>query len=307
MRFGLLGELYVEDDDGTDVSISAPKVRTLLAALLLVPRRVAPVDSLVDVIWDGRPPVNAQASLHNQVMRLRRALGDRDASRIQTRSPGYLMDVDDDEIDLQRFRNLCERGSQAYRGGEWSEAVTALDAALGLWRGQPLIDVPAPALANREVPALEELRVQALERRIAAEHRLGHHGETIAELQAITSAHPLREHFCAQLMLAYYWSGRRADALATYRRTRRVLADELGVEPTAELQMLHRDMLAADVAPYPPAGGERVEVSRVVVTTLPTPPEPFVGRAEELSRLDELGSGTIVIITGTAGVGKTEP
>lgn len=304
MKFGLLGEMYVEDDDGNAVPVSAPKVRALLAALLLPPRRVAPVDTLVDVIWDGRPPANVQASLHNQVMRLRRTLGDRD-TRIRTRASGYLLDVDDDEVDVQLFKNLCERGSRAYRAGEWSRAVTTLDTALGLWRGRPLSDVPAPALVDREVPALEESRVQALECRIAAEHRLGHYSATIAELQAITSAHPLRERFWAQLMLAYYRSGRRADALATYRRTRQILADELGVEPAAELRALQHDMLTADVAPYPSPDGERIEVSRVVVTTLPTPPEPFVGRAEELSLLEKLGSGTIVIITGTAGVGKT--
>jgi len=315
MRFGLLGSLYVERADGTALPITGAKVRVLLATLLLQPRRVVPHWQLVEAMWDGRPPANAQASLHNQVLRLRRAFGDAGAGRIRTQQPGYLLDVQDDEVDVCRFKDLYQHGRTAYLRADWTGAVANLDAALALWRGAPLVDVPAPVLLDREVPQLEESRLRAWELRIDAELNLGRHGDVIAELQSLTAAHPLREHLFSQLMLAYYRAGRQAEALAAYRRLRQTLADDLGVEPTADLQRMHRRMLAADEALLTVggsgAGGQAAVTALPVPAQLPIPPEPFVGRRGELCRLDEIQAGVaaggtgITVIAGTAGVGKT--
>ena len=151
--------------------------------------------------------------------------------------------VDAGELDVTRFEALLESARAAAREGSWDTAARQARAALSLWRGEPLADVESDVLAAREVPRLAELRLQALEARIDADLRLGRQAEVITELRQLVGTHPLREHLHALLMLALYRGGRQAEALAAYRTTRRVLVEELGVEPGAELRELHQRIL----------------------------------------------------------------
>ena len=223
----------------------------MLAVLLLNAGRVVSVGEIAETLWGPAPLPSASATVRNYVKRLRRVLGDADQARIVTRSPGYVIRVDPGELDVARFEALLEGARDAARGGSWEAAADQARAALALWRGEPLADVESEALALREVPRLGELRLQAAELRIDAELRLGRHGEVIAELERMAAAHPLREHLHAQLMLALYRDGRQAEALAAYQHARRVLVDELGAEPGAELRELHRQVLTTG----PVAGG----------------------------------------------------
>jgi DNA-binding SARP family transcriptional activator len=322
LEFCLLGPVAVHCG-GVAMPVPRGRQRAVLAVLLLNAGRVMSVAEIAETLWGPAPPPSAPATVRNYMKRLRRALGDAGQARIVTRSPGYMIRVDPGELDVARFEVLLGAARNAARGGSWEAAADQARAALALWRGEPLADVESEALALREVPRLTELWLQAAELRIDAELRLGRHGEVIAELERLAAAHPLREHLHALMMLALYREGRQAEALAAYRRVRRVLVDELGAEPGAELRDLHRQILAAGpvlVAPesaHLPPGDARLAGARpvpVVPRELPGPVPQFVGRAAELAELTgmlERASAqrprTLVIsaIAGTAGVGKT--
>jgi DNA-binding SARP family transcriptional activator len=299
IRFALLGALCVRQDDGSQVTLRAPMERALLATLLLRPREVVTNAYLLDLLWQGFPPANAQASLHNHIRRLRRALGSQ-ASRIQTRQPGYLFDVQDDEVDIRIFEDLVRCGRARARAREWAEAAAMMDDALALWRGEPLADITANTLTEQEVPRLHEMRVDALQWRFEAELAVGGHEEIVPDLQRLILAHPLRERLHGQLMLAYYRSGRQAEALAAFREARRTFVTDLGIEPSAELRRLHRQILAGDVA----EAGERP-----LPAQLPPDLSSFSGRGEELARLDAAtrkhGRPCVLVISGPGGIGKT--
>ena len=161
VEFGLLGPLVVRD--GTrHVSVSAPRQRVLLAALLLSAGRVVSLDALAEVLWEGEPPAGARGALHSAVQRLRSTLGPSGADLIETRPPGYLITVDDGEFDVREFSVLAARGHAAAEAGTWAQAASLLREALGLWRGEPLADVPSQLLRDREVPPIEDQRLQAL-------------------------------------------------------------------------------------------------------------------------------------------------
>src|SRR6202020_1345379 len=161
--------------------------------------------------------------------------------------------VGDGELDVREFSALAARGHAAAADGTWAQAASLLREALGLWRGEPLADVPSQLLRDREAPAIKDQRLQALVTRIDADLHLGRPGEILAELRQLVTAHPLQEQFRAQLMLSLYRSGRQADALAAYQDVRRVLAEELGIDPSPELRLLHQQILTADgrLAPAP--------------------------------------------------------
>jgi DNA-binding SARP family transcriptional activator len=328
--FGLLGPLMVRD--GTrQVSVSAPRQRVLLAALLLNAGRVVSLDALGETLWEGQLPAGARGALHSAVQRLRSTLGPSGADLVETRPPGYLIKVGDGEFDVREFGVLAARGHAAAEAGAWEKATGLLREALALWRGEPLADVPAQLLRDREVPALEDQRLQALVARIDADLHLGRHSEVVAELRQLVAAHPLQEQFHAQLMLSLYRSGRQADALAAYQDVRRVVAEELGIDPSPGLRLLHQRILTADdrllpapdgsppdsasVTLSPAAGGpgDRVAAPRVVPRQLPAATRHFAGRAGALKALTELAAeaaGTsqatvISVIDGTAGIGKT--
>jgi DNA-binding SARP family transcriptional activator/tetratricopeptide (TPR) repeat protein len=324
-EFGVLGPLYVRSDHVV-LAVPAARQRVVLAALAVRARHVVSSEELAWAIWDNVPPARARVALRNYVCRLRGALGPA-GGRIVTRAPGYLLDAGDDEVDLLAFTRLCRDGGGAARTGEWQRASDVLDDALGLWRGIPLADVPSAVLRDEHVPALESLRLQAIEWRLEAGLHLGRHGELVPELQALVREQPLRERFRAQLMLALYRCGRQAEALAAYQVIRRALVDELGVEPGPELQGLHQQVLTADPqllpdaaaagSGRPGAGLDRTaragESGRGAPRQLPAGLRFFAGRKDELAVLTgllaEVGGpgGTVVIsaIGGTAGIGKT--
>jgi DNA-binding SARP family transcriptional activator len=245
MWFGVLGPLLVRNGDVV-VDVPSARHRVLLAALLLRAGTTVPADTLVEMVWDGEPPPGAGVTLRSHVSRLRQVLGPDVRERVVTRYPGYLIEAGEEEVDLLRFRRLCREGGAAARNGEWTRAWESLDEALGLWRGAPLADVSCEPLHRDELPGLEELRLQALEWRADAGLGLGRHSELAAELQPLTAAHPLRERFYAQLMLAQYRCGRQAEALATYQGARQMLTEALGADPGTELRDLHQRILTAD-------------------------------------------------------------
>ena len=334
--FGLLGPVIVRDG-ARPVAVSAPRQRVLLAALLLSAGRVVSVDALAEMLWEGQLPAGARGALHSAVQRLRSTLGPSGSGLVDTRPPGYLLQIGDGEFDVRQFGVLAARGHAAAEAGLWAPAAGLLREALGLWRGEPLADVPSQVLRAREVPLLEDQRMQALGLRIDADLHLGRHDEVVAELRQLVAAHPLREHFHAQLMLGLYRGGRQAEALAAYQDVRRVLADELGVDPGPQLRRLHKRILDADpglllaadgqlpgstpAALSPPAGppspaaldGPRSAQQPVVPRQLPAATRHFAGRADALKALAGLAaeateaSHAVVIsaIDGTAGIGKT--
>jgi DNA-binding SARP family transcriptional activator/Tfp pilus assembly protein PilF len=311
LRFGVLGPLLVHDGD-SDIVVPAARQRVLLAALLVRAGRLVPADELSELVWDGLPPAGSRVTLRTYVMRLRQALGPRAGSRVVTRNPGYFLDASAEEVDVLRFTRLCQDGSAAMQGGSWSQASSVLGEALGLWRGAALVDVPSRTLRQAELPYLEEMRLQAVEWRIDARLQLCRHAELVPEVQALVAEHPLRERFHAQFMLALYRCGRQADALAAYRYARKMLVDEVGAEPGAELRALHERILALDPALAAPQPVSRA-VASPVPRQMPAVAGHFAGRADELAALTTLlcppgqTTGTVLIsaIDGTAGVGKT--
>jgi DNA-binding SARP family transcriptional activator len=313
MRFGILGPLLVDDDEGL-VGVPGGRQRVLLAALLVHAGHAISAETLAEVVWDGSPPPGAIDTLRTHVMRLRRVLGPRAGGRLVTRYAGYLVEADEDEVDLLRFGRLCRDGSAAVRAGSWLQASRILTEALGLWRGPALADVPSQLLQRDEVPRLEQLRLQALEWRIDADLHLGRHADLIGELHSLAAAHPLQERFGAQLLLALYRGGRQAEALGAYQRIRQVLIQELGTEPGSELRELHQQILTADPAlAVPEAAAFAVGAMSLIRRQLPGPVPQFTGREKELAALTRLveqaadAAPAVVIsaIGGTAGVGKT--
>ena len=247
MEFRILGPLEVRDGERV-LPLGGARRRAVLALLLLEANRVVSVERLVDGVWGDAPPASAQPSLHNQLGRLRQELGD----RIVTQPPGYLLRVEDGELDLDRFLRLVEDA----QGAEPAVAAKRLAGALALWRGPPLADL-ADDPVGRAAAHLEELRLAALEERIEADLELGRHAALVAELEELVARQPFRERPRRQLMVALYRSGRQADALESYTQARRTFVDELGTEPGRELQEIHRAVLNRDPALDAPAGAER--------------------------------------------------
>jgi DNA-binding SARP family transcriptional activator/tetratricopeptide (TPR) repeat protein len=317
VRFGLLGALLLKDEDGGLVPVDGARLRVLLAALLLQAGTPVSAEMLAEAVWDGAPPPAAARTLRSHVGRLRRVLGP-EAVRVVALEPGYLIRVEPAELDVFEFERLCQAAGAALREGAWQPAADAAAEALGLWRGQPLLDIPSQVLRDGVVPRLERLRVQALENRAEAGLRLGQHERLLPELHEMVTAHPLRERSRGQLMLALYRSGRPAEALVAYQDARKVLVEELGIEPGPELRRLHERMLAGDgdLVVLRPLTGPVPEDAAVGPRQLPAAARHFAGRRPELdlitglispSRQADSPGGTVVIsaIDGMAGIGKT--
>lgn len=258
MEFRILGPLEVVDD-GRPVSIRRGKEQALLAYLLLHANEVIPSGRLIDALWDERPPPTASKILQNAVSHLRKDLGE---GRLLTRDPGYLLRVELGELDLQRFEQLAREG----RGEE----------ALTLWRGPALLNLRDERFADDARRRLEDQRLAVLEDRIDHDLAAGRHAELVAELEQLVEENPLRERLQGQLMLALYGTGRQGDALDAYRRARRTLSEELGLEPGPRLQELERKILNQDpelalTAPSPrlrsrpPAGRTNRRLALLVV------------------------------------------
>jgi DNA-binding SARP family transcriptional activator/Tfp pilus assembly protein PilF len=315
MEFRLLGPLEVCDDGGL-IAVSAGGQRALLAALLLKAGRVVRVDDLIDVLWDAEPPRFARGSLQNHVRRLRQSLGDAGHDLIRTHEQGYLIGVEPGGLDVTSFESLLTGATVAARSGSWATAAADARAALALWRGEPLADVGSAVLAEREVPRLAEMRLQAAEVSLDAELNLGHYADVISELRQLVAVHPLRERMYALLMLALYRDGRQGEALAAYQQARDALIDELGTEPGSALRELHQQILRADLALMvtSPARDAVARPGPDIPRELPAAVPHFAGRVQELAALNSLldqaggqapAAMVISAIDGTAGVGKT--
>jgi len=244
VEFVLLGPLDVRDD-GRRLTLGGPKQRAVLAMLLLDANRPVSRDRLIDRLWGESPPASAAHTLDDYVSRLRRTLG---AARIERRPAGYLIRVEPDELDLERFEALLEQGRSAAAAGDAAQASAVLGQALGLWRGRALADLENEPFAASESQRLEERRLLAVEGRIDAELQLGGGGELVGELERLVAEHPFRERLLGQLMLALYRAGRQADALAAFRAGRKRLSVELGLEPSPDLRELERRILEHDSA-----------------------------------------------------------
>jgi DNA-binding SARP family transcriptional activator/WD40 repeat protein len=247
LYFGILGPLEVRRGGGV-IGIGGPRQRALLALLLCNSNRVLSRDRLIDELLSDRPGRASDRMLRVQVSRLRKSLADgaSDEPRLLARPPGYLLRVETGELDLDTFEALVREGRAALEQDDPSRATALLREAEGLWRGRPLADLEFEPFARFEVQRLEELRLLGLEERIDAELALGRHADLCAELATLTSEYPLRERLRGQLMLALYRCGRQADALAVYRRTSRLLRDELGLDPSRSLRELERAILEQD-------------------------------------------------------------
>ncbi|MER5635926.1 AfsR/SARP family transcriptional regulator [Kitasatospora sp. NPDC002227] len=244
MEFRLLGQFEMLDEDGAPRAIPEGRLRTLLAALLLNAGSVVPADTLATLVWGEALPREPRPALQVMVTRLRRHLGPAGAARLTTARPGYRFTVHPGELDLHRFEELHRAGLAAHAAGDWAGAAEQLGRALDCWRGAALCDIPGETLAAEAAVPLAERRRYALRTKLAAELELGRHAELVSELTLLVAGDPMDEELRAQLVLALHRSGRRADALACYQAARRELVAQLGIEPGAALQELHRAVLA---------------------------------------------------------------
>lgn len=243
----MLGPLEVLRD-GAPVHPKSAKQRLLLAVLLSHPNQVVPVATLVESLWGDDPPATASGVLQTYVSQLRKLIEPQAALRsprvLLTTHPGYRLVVGPEELDAARFERLVSQARAARREGRPLDAAALLRDALQLWRGDALADVAHEDAVRIEALRLDELRVVAIEERVDADIALGRHAELVTELGALVATHPLREQLWAHLIRCLYRVGRQADALAAYRRLRDRLAEDLGLDPNAELVQLERDILA---------------------------------------------------------------
>jgi predicted ATPase/DNA-binding SARP family transcriptional activator len=343
VQFRILGPLEVLEDDGRPLVLGGAKQRALLAVLLLHVGQVVSAERLIDELWGEDPPETARSVLQVYVANLRKVL-ERGRPRraaggvLRTQAPGYLVNVGPEELDLARFDRLAGEGRAALAAGDPAGAARLLGEAVRLWRGPALADVTLASSGRGEVVRLEERRLAALEEGIDADLALGRHAELVGELHALVTAYPLRERLRGQLVLALYRSGRQAEALAAYRQAREVLADELGIEPSPQLQELQRAVLVQDpalnwVGPSGPEGsaqggasatrpqrpeqlvtaGLRTKLPLPTTresrpTNLPASSTPLLGRERELKMITVLlgrDRTRLVTLTGPGGIGKT--
>jgi DNA-binding SARP family transcriptional activator len=308
VRFRILGPLRVHDGTGW-LPIPAPKQRLVLSALVMAAGQVVGTQRLAHLIWGDQPPPTAAKTVTAYVMRLRRLLGEDGTSLVATRDRGYELVVDQTDLDVWEFERLAGAGRRELAGGRPAAALDHFTEALALWRGPVLADVPdRPAWAAR-VTQLEQARLTVTEDRLRALLELDRHPEALDQLHRLVEEQPLREPLWTLLMRAQHACGRRADALETFQRARRVLSEELGLEPGEPLQRLQREVLA-DQPGTAPEPRQREPV--VVPAQLPGDVHGFTGRDEQLKHLDTLAelsvpasAVTISVIAGTAGVGKT--
>ena len=258
-RFAVLGPLEVRSD-GSPVELRAPKHRALLGALLLRPGRSISLDQLVDDVWGSAPPPSARHLVQVYVSDLRRILASAALDeRLETNAGAYRFRTEPGELDAERFGDLVAAGREALRAGDPAGARPPLREALSLWRGEALADAPVENEAAALRDALTEQRLTAIELLADADLAEGEAASLVPELERLVSAHPFRERLRAQLMLALYRSGRQADALATFQDGRRLLADELGLEPSRELRDLERAILNQDPELGAPVGASRAD------------------------------------------------
>jgi DNA-binding SARP family transcriptional activator len=280
---------------GRPANVSGSKRQSLLALLALRRGRVVGVDSLIDALWGDDLPAAPRNAVQHHVARLRAALGQ---ETIVASPDGYALT--DAAVDALRFEELLQEARSALRAGDAGAAAESVTSGLELWRGPALHGLTDTAWFSAEARRLESLRVDALEEQFEAALALGDHRDVIAALRAALEENPFRERLWGQLMLALYRSGRQPDALDVFREARRVLVEELALEPGPDLRRLQDAILAHDpaIAPVPVAARRR--------GNLPAPSTSFVGREQELAQVVEfLREHRLVTLTGPPGVGKS--
>jgi predicted ATPase/DNA-binding SARP family transcriptional activator len=327
VRIGVLGPLEVRDDAGALVPVGGARLRSLLIRLAIGDGRPISVERLAGDLWADDAPADAANAVQALVSRLRGVLG-RDA--IEHGPAGYRLAADPGQVDARAFEQLVGRARGVLADGDPVAGAALLTQALGLWRGPALADVADAPFAAAPITRLSELRLGALEDRVEAELALGRGAGLVPELQELAAAHPLRERLRGQLMRALQAAGRQADALAAYEDTRRVLADQLGVDPSADLAAVHLAILRGEQTPAGPGNGQGPgwadgaqprtgtrsraglsgpgQPSSLVPdrSNLPAQLTSFVGREEEMGRLGKLlGESRLVTLTGPGGAGKT--
>jgi len=294
MYVRLLGPIDVTLD-GVPQPVRGPRRKALLAVLALYCGQIVGVDRLVDAVWGDDASRIASNTLQSHISYLRRLLGSRTA--IFARTPGYVLDLGPEGTDVQLAERLIRQGREAT---DPAVRFSRLEAALALWRGRPLADVASSGWLAEQADRLAELRSQATRTLVDARLALGEDLALVPELVHMAEDHPFDEQIHGRLMLALYRGGRRSEAIAAYDRLRRALADELGIDPGQPVRDLYAGIVRQDPAlAVPPVAGPAA-----VPTQLPTA-VPIVGRAAELSTLDSLPPGTVCVLAGTAGVGKT--
>ena len=277
-------------DNGSTVALGGKQQRRLLAVLVANRGHVVPIERLVDVLWTGDDgPIDAVATVHTYIARLRRALGARAVVRIE---PGYQLNVSSDRVDADDFEQLLA----AARGESGRVAVGMYERAQSLWRGSAYLNFVEEWWARSEVERLAELRLVAAEERFEWLLQLGDHVEAVAELQGLVAVQPLRQRLVGQLMVALDTTGREAEAHRVYRAFRTAVRD-LGLDPSADLLTLDRSIAAghAQSEPELPTGN------------LPRPRVELIGREADKRLVGKvIAPGRLVTLTGPAGVGKTQ-
>ncbi|MFG2645790.1 BTAD domain-containing putative transcriptional regulator [Streptomyces sp. NPDC048370] len=302
LRFGVLGPVRAWRD-GVGLPSGSPQQRALLAALLLRDGRTATAAELIDAIWGDEPPSQALAAVRTYASRLRKIL---DAGVLVSESGGYaIRTARSGALDLNVAQDLAAEADKLRSAGDRAAARSRLNKALGLWDGEALASVPGP-YADTQRTRLEEWRLQLLESRLDMDLEAGAHAEAVSELTALTAAHPLRERLRELLMLALYRSGRQAEALAVYADTRRLLADELGVDPNPELSRLQQRILRADAELARPVEESTPTPSVARPAQLPATVPDFTGRAafvRELGKRLATAEGSVMAVSALAGIG----
>jgi DNA-binding SARP family transcriptional activator len=298
MDFRILGPLEVRDGE-TTIPLAGGKQRAVLAILILNANETVSTDRLIEELWGERPPASAPKVIQNHVSQLRRAFAD---GLLMTQRAGYTLRLEPGTVDVVRFERLLEDGRRALAHGDAEKASALLREALSLWRGPPLADFIFESFAQPEIARLDERRLVALEERIEADLALGRHTDLVGELQGLVGEHPVRERLHCQLMLCLYRSGRQAEALEVYQDARKVLVEELGIEPGRPLRELHQAILQQDPA---------LELQVTAGPARETGLMPFVGRENQLGELraglDDafVGTGRLFLLVGGPGIGKS--
>jgi DNA-binding SARP family transcriptional activator len=306
--FRMLGPLEVKTGPGW-TGISAPKWRTLLAVLLLNPGQVVSTDRLIEEAWADKPPSRPANLVSVYMHRLRKLIGDAEGQILVTRAPGYQILLAHEDLDTQRFAALTAEGRTALSGGDARRAAELLNEALTLWRGSALADVPPSALISAEAERLEGSRLEAQALRMEADLACGQHASVVSDARRLLADHSIQEGLWALLIRALRDAGRQAEALDAYTQARAVIADELGVDPGAELQRLYQQILADDAGPQ--AAAEPLPQ----LAQLPADIPDFTGRAEQVRDLRDLlagprrpdspGAVAVAAVIGAGGLGKT--
>ncbi|MFJ8534166.1 AfsR/SARP family transcriptional regulator [Streptomyces sp. NPDC093591] len=303
LRFSVLGPVRAWHGE-EQLPTGSPQQRALLAALLLREGRTATAAELIDALWGEEPPSQALAALRTYASRLRKVL---DPGVLVSESGGYAVrGLAEGALDLAAAQDLATEGEKARNAGDLCQARKMLGRALALWDGEVLAGVPGPYAEAQRV-RLEEWRLQLLESRLDMDLEQGCHAEAVSELTALTAAHPLRERLRELLMLALYRSGRQAEALAVYADTRRLLADELGVDPRPGLKELQQRILRADPGlAEPSAPVTEPPTAPVRPAQLPATVPDFTGRAAFVSELSDVlasAEGRVMAVSAVAGIG----